>query len=111
MVQEIFYDYLTDFMKVFVDDFSVAGERAKHLFQLRLCLQRCRDTRLKLNPAKFAFAIKSGILLGHIVSKEGLSIDPDKVKAIQEMKPPGNPKELERFMGKVTFGTHDLGDI
>ena len=105
MVQEIFYDYLTDFMKVFVDDFSVAGERAKHLFQLRLCLQRCRDTRLKLNPAKCAFAVKSGILLGHIVSKEGLSIDPDKVKAIQEMKPPGNPKELERFMGKVKWHT------
>ena len=42
--------------------------------------------------------MKSGILLGHIVSKEGLSIDPDKVKAIQEMKQPGSPKELERFM-------------
>ena len=98
MVQEIFYDYLTDFMKVFVDDFRVAGERAKHL-------QRCRDTRLKLNPAKCAFAVKSGILLGHIVSKEGLSIDPDKVKAIQEMKPPGSPKEIERFMGKVKWHT------
>ena len=105
MVQEIFYDYLTDFMKVFVDDFSVAGDRAKHLFHLRLCLQRCRDTRLKLNPAKCAFAVKSGILLGHIVSKKGLSIDPDKVKAIQEMKPPSNSKELERFMGKVKWHT------
>ena len=105
MVQEIFYDYLTDFMKVFVDDFSVAGDRAKHLFHLRLCLQRCRDTRLKLNPAKCAFAVKSGILLGHIVSKEGLSIDPNKVKAIQEMKPPGNSKELERFIGKVKWHT------
>ena len=105
MVQEIFYDYLTDFMKVFVDDFSVGGDRAKHLFHLRLCLQRCRDTRLKLNPAKCAFAVKSGILLGHIVSKEGLSIDPDKVKAIQEMKPPGNSKEMERFMGKVKWHT------
>ena len=72
MVQEIFYDYLMDFMKVFVDDFSVAEERAKHLFHLRLCLQRCRDTRLKLNPTKCAFAIRSGILLGHIVSKEKL---------------------------------------
>ena len=38
MVQEIFYDYLTNFMKVFVDDFSVAGEKAKHLFHLKLCL-------------------------------------------------------------------------
>ena len=55
--------------------------------------------KVEAQPTKCAFAVKSGILLGHVVSKEGLSIDPDKVKAIQEMKPPGNPKELERFMG------------
>ena len=36
MVQEIFYDYLTDFLKVFIDDFSVARDKAKHLFHLRL---------------------------------------------------------------------------
>ena len=41
MVQEIFYDYLTNFMKVFVDDLSVIREKAKHLFHFRLCLQRC----------------------------------------------------------------------
>lgn len=38
MVREIFYNYLTDFMKVFVDGNSVAGDKAKHLFHLRLCL-------------------------------------------------------------------------
>lgn len=38
---------------------------------------------MKLSPSKCAFAVKSGILLGHIVSKEGLSIDPDKIKAIK----------------------------
>ena len=61
MVQEIFYDYLIDFMKVFVDDFSVAREKAKHIFHLRLCLQRCRDTKLNLISKKCAFAIKSEV--------------------------------------------------
>lgn len=101
MVQEIFNDYLTNFMKVFVDNFSVAGDKAKHLFHLRLCPQRCRDTRLKRNPQKIP--IKSGVLLGHIVSREGITIDQDKVKAIQEMKEPTNSKQLEGFLGKVKW--------
>ena len=73
MVQEILYDYLTDFMKVFVDDFNVLGENSKHLFHLRLCLQRCRDIRLKLNLAKCDFVVRSRALLGYIVSKQGLT--------------------------------------
>ena len=60
MVQEIFYDYLIVFMKVFVDDLSVAREKAKHIFHLRLCLQRCRDTSLKLNPTKCACVVRLG---------------------------------------------------
>ena len=68
-------------------------------------MQRCRDTRLKLNPSKCAFAVRSRILLGNIVSQEGLAIDPDKVRAIQSMKPLNNSKELERFSGKVKWHT------
>ena len=67
-------------MKVFVDDFNVVGEKAKHIFHLRLCLQRCRDTNLKLNPTKCAFAIKSEDLLEHIASIEGWKIDPKKTR-------------------------------
>ena len=92
-------------MKVFVDDFSVAREKAKHVFYLRLCLQRCRDTSLKLNPAKCAFAVKTGVLLGHIVSKNGLEIDPKKVEAIVKLLPSENLKQLERFVGKVKWHT------
>ena len=76
MAHKIFYDYLIDLMKVFVDYFSVVGKKAKHIFHKRLCLQRCGDTSLKLNPTKCAFAVRSRVLLGHIVSKEELTIDP-----------------------------------
>ena len=43
--------------------------------------------------------------MGHIVSKEGLTIDPKKVKAIVELPPPKNLKQLERFVGKVKWHT------
>ena len=37
---------------------------------------------LSLNPEKCVFRVSSGALLGHIVSKDGIAVDPDKVKAI-----------------------------
>ena len=54
------------------DDFSVFGKAMDHLNQLRLCFEKCRMARLSLNPGKCAFAVKRGILLGHIISEEGM---------------------------------------
>ena len=105
MVQEIFYEYLTTFMRVFVDDFSVFGKQAEHLHQLMLCLEKCRQSKLKLNPAKCAFAVTSGVLLGHIVSKDGLAVDPQKVEVIRKLRTPCNIKELSRFLGQIKWHT------
>ena len=103
MVQGIFRDYLTSFMRVFLDDFSVFGEKTEHLAQLRLCLQRCKETRLSLNPTKCVFGVNSGVLLGHVISKEGIAVDEKKVQAINDLEAPKNEKELERFLGKIKW--------
>ena len=66
---EIFVEIIPKFMQVFLDDFAVFSMMDKHLGCLSECLQRCRDTHLKLNPAKCAFAVYDGRLLGHLVSK------------------------------------------
>ena len=65
----------------------------------RLCLQKCREARLSLNTSKCTFAVPRGMLLAHIVSKEGITMDPDKVKAILEAPAPTNAKALSRFIG------------
>ena len=59
----------------------------------------------KLNLAKCTFLVKSRVLLGHVVSKEGLNINPEKVKAIVQLSPLENLKQLERFVGKVKWHT------
>lgn len=74
-----------------------------HLNQLRLCFKRCRMARLSLNPTKCAFAIKRGILLGHIISKEGMQVDPRKVATNQKAKAPANLKELSIFVGQIKW--------
>ena len=94
---------MTTFMRVFLDDFSVFGRMSEHLLHLRLCFQRCRMSRLSLNPAKCAFAMRRGVLLGHIISEEGMQVDPRKVEVIQNAKPPSNLKELARFIEHIKW--------
>ena len=49
------------------------------------------------------FALFQGRLLGHVVSKEGISIDPKRVAAIQKIECPRNKKEIQSFLGTVNF--------
>jgi hypothetical protein len=58
-----------------------------------------RKVKVKLNPAKCAFGVPSGKLLGFLVSHRRIEANPDKVKAIEEMRPPHNLKEMQRLAG------------
>ena len=54
---------------------------------------------LRMNSKKFVFGVSSGKLLGFMVSNRGIEVDPSKVKAILEMPPPKNLKELRGLIG------------
>ena len=56
---------------------------------------------MSLNLAKCVFGVTSGNLLGHIVSKDGIAVDPDKVRAILQAPAPNNAIALSRFLGKI----------
>ena len=56
-----------------------------------------------MNPKKCVFGVSLGKLLGFIVSKRGIEIDPNKAKAIAEMPPPKNLKELRGLIGRLQF--------
>jgi hypothetical protein len=64
---------------------------------------KCRRFGLSLNPKKSLFAMKEGKLLGHIVSAEGVRIDPSRVEAIQTLSLPRSKKEVQAFLGKINF--------
>jgi len=58
----------------------------EHLVNLRKLFERLRKFKLRLNPAKCTFGVRSRKLLGVIVSQRGIEVDPDKVRAILEME-------------------------
>ena len=96
-----FSDLLHKSMTVFIDDFSTHSSATEHLHWVRECLIRCRRTGIAVNPDKLYLAIKKGILLGHIVSREGTEPDPTKVEAITELKPPTDVKGIQRVLGHI----------
>ena len=103
VIQEIFHEYIPIFMHDFLDDFVVYSRKTDHFDHLRLCLEWCQQGGLSLNPAKCAFGVTSGALLGHIVREEGIAVDPNKVKAILEAPAPANAKALSRFLGQIRW--------
>ena len=63
----------------------------------------CRKYGISLNPKKSLFGLEEGKLLGHIISKDGIRIDPDRIQAILQVPHPRNIKELQAFLEKINL--------
>jgi hypothetical protein len=73
------------------------------LINLRVVLERCRKYGISLNPKKLVFAVEQGKLLGFIVSKDRMIIDPERTQAIAKLSPPSSKKAMQSFLGKINF--------
>ena len=100
----IFQDMIHDCVEVYIDDILIKSKTHEtHVMALGRVLQLSRDTQLKMIPKKCVFGVSSGKLLGFMVSNRGIEVDPSKVKAILEMPPPKNLKELRGLIGRLQF--------
>lgn len=71
------------FIVIYLDDITVYLESdSQHIDHLRKAFLKCRKFGISLNPKKSHFAMLEGKLLGHIISKDGIKIDPSRVQAI-----------------------------
>ena len=82
-------------VQVYVDDMLVKSRMEEdHLEDLRQTFDTLRSYNMKLNPRKCTFGVTAGKLLGFMVSQRGIEANPDKIRAIMEMTPPRNVKEV-----------------
>jgi hypothetical protein len=89
---------------VYLDDVIVIGRTfQEHLLNLRKVFERFREDRLKINPEKCQLVQKEVRYLGHIVSPEGLTTDPEKLKAVREWPTPRDKHEIRSFLGLCTY--------
>ena len=89
-------------MEVYVDDMLVKSAReVSHLDDLWETFDTLRLYDMKLNPSKCVFVVALGKFLGFMVSQHGVEANPNKVRAIMEMAPPKNIKEVQSLNGRV----------
>ncbi|KAK2575241.1 hypothetical protein KPH14_012756 [Odynerus spinipes] len=88
----------------FLDDIVVTGASdEKHLQNFKEVLGRLKEAGFKLNMKKCAFFQDEIRYLGHIINKDGLHKDPEKVAAIRNAKRPADVTELKAFIGMVNY--------
>ena len=89
-------------VQVYVDDMLVKSRREEDLLKdLKETFDTLRSYNMKLNSGKCAFGVTAGKFLGFMVSQRGIEANPDKIRAIMEMKPLKNVKEVQSLNGKV----------
>ena len=88
-----FADERDKFVVIYMDDITVYSMWDKyHIRHLERVFIKCRKYGISLNPRKSNFTLEEGKLLGHIILKEGIGIDPDRVKGILRVEKPRSKK-------------------
>ena len=95
---------IKNIIEVYLDDLTAHSRlRERHPYHLRLVFERCRHYQVRLNPHKCIFCVTVDRLLGFIVSKEGIRVDPLKVEAILQLSPSRNIRHLQCLQGMENF--------
>ncbi|KAA3473717.1 DNA/RNA polymerases superfamily protein [Gossypium australe] len=104
LMNRVFRRFLDQFVVVFIDDILIYSKNeAEHAEHLRVVLQTLRGQRLYAKFSKCEFWMNEVSFLGHVVSVSGVRVDPNKIAAILEWKPPKNVSEIRSFLGLAGY--------
>ncbi|XP_061999269.1 uncharacterized protein LOC133716595 [Rosa rugosa] len=104
LMNRVFRPYLDRFVIVFIDDILVYSKSDElHIKHLKLVLRTLREARLYAKLSKCEFWLNSIGFLGHVVSAEGVSVDPQKVEAVLNWGRPTTVTEIRSFLGLAGY--------
>ena len=98
MMTEMFEPQLGKNVEVYIDDLVVKSKLvSEHLTDLTSIFEILREHKLRLNTSKCFFGVGSRKFLGYMVTHRGIEVNPDQIKAINNLQPPRNPKEVQKL--------------
>ncbi|KAL0544353.1 hypothetical protein IC582_019467 [Cucumis melo] len=104
LMNRVFREFLDTFVIVFIDDILIYSKtEAEHEEHLRMVLQTLRDNKLYAKFSKCEFWLKQVSFLGHVVSKDGVSVDPAKIEAVTGWTRPSTVSEVRSFLGLAGY--------
>jgi hypothetical protein len=104
LMNTIFMPYLDKFVIVFIDDILIYSKNKEdHDKHLRIALQVLREHQLYAKFSKCEFWLDQVEFLGHVISKEGIAVNPSKVQSVLDWQAPTNVKEIRGFLGMAGY--------
>ena len=100
MMMRMFESLLGKNIEIYIDDMVVKSKMvSEQLGNVRVIFEILRSYKLRLNASKCSFGVGSGKFLGYMVTHKGIEVNPDQIKAINNMRTPRNPKEVQKLIG------------
>ena len=97
-------NFLDKFVVVFIDDILIYSKsEEEHEQNLRIILETLREHQLYAKFSKCEFWLKEVGFLGHIVSSGGVSVDPAKIKDVEEWEAPTTKTQVRAFLGLAGY--------
>ncbi|KAJ9536301.1 hypothetical protein OSB04_un000510 [Centaurea solstitialis] len=104
LMNRTFKDHLDEFIIVFIDDILVYSKsKEDHEAHLRITLETLQSKKLYAKFSKCEFWLEQVAFLGHIISSEGIKVDPAKVESISNWPKPKNVSEVRSFLGLAGY--------
>ncbi|KAL8155807.1 hypothetical protein AgCh_001008 [Apium graveolens] len=104
LMNRMFKEYLDKFIIVFIDDILIYSKTEEdHAKHLRITLEILRKKKLYAEFSKCEFWLQEVQFLGHIISNEGIKVDPAKIEAITNWERPRTPTEVRSFLGLAGY--------
>ena len=89
-------------IEVYIDDMVVKSKLvSEHVVDLTNIFEILREHKLHLNVSKCSFGVGLGKFLGYMVTHRGIEVNPNQIKAINNLQPPRNPKEVQKLIGMM----------
>ena len=102
LMNRVFRPFLDRFVIIFIDDILVYSKSEdEHTKHLRFVLQTLRDYRLYAKFSKCEFWLEQVTFLGHVVSKDGIQVDPKKIEAVADWPRPTTVTEIRSGFSRL----------